>query len=39
MPLLTAMQAFLDRSLDLPAMASVVDPSLYRQRAKVSSRT
>jgi hypothetical protein len=34
MPILTAMQGFLNRSLDLAAMAAVVDASLYRQRAE-----
>ena len=34
MPILNAMQGFLNRSLDLTAMAAVVDPSLYRQRAE-----
>jgi hypothetical protein len=34
MPVLTAMQGFLNRSLDLAAMAAVVDASLYRQRAE-----
>ncbi len=32
-PVLTEVQAFLQKRLDLAAMATVVDPSLYRQRA------
>jgi hypothetical protein len=35
MPVLTDVQAFLDQRLDVTAMATVVDASLYRQRAEV----
>ena len=35
MPILTEVQAFLEVPLDLHAMAAVVDPTLYRQRAEV----